>query len=80
MTCDQYPKNFTRWGYALNEWDCTRNDNENLVNEYLNKSNLEGFEGARVKVVKNRGELNDLNIDETDYLLGKILFNHFVHS
>ena len=49
-------------------------DNQNLVKEYLNKSQLEGFEGARVKVVKDRGQLTNINIDETDYLLGKFFF------
>ena len=49
-------------------------DNQNLVKEYLNKSQLEGFEGARVKVVKDRGQLTSINIDETDYLLGKFFF------
>jgi hypothetical protein len=70
-------KKYNRWGYSEEEWkDCIRKDNRNLVNEYLNKSKLPGFEGARAKVVKNRGELNSTNIAETDYLLGKffILF------
>lgn len=78
-------KKYDRWGYSEEEWkDCERQDYRNLVNEYLNKSQHPGFEGARVKVVKNRGELNSTNIAETDYLLGEFfilfIFNDLVQS
>ena len=53
-------------------WDCLRKDNLNLIKDFLKKPEIPEFKGTTAKVVENRGELNAINVDEVDYLLGNL--------
>jgi hypothetical protein len=53
----------------------------NLIDEYLNRpinTNLTFFENAKLKYVEDRGQLNAVNVAETDYLLGNLKNFHLV--
>ena len=65
------------WDYTTVNWDCLRKDNLNLIDEFLKKPELPEFKGTKAKVVENRGELNAINVDEVDYLLGNFYSFHF---
>jgi hypothetical protein len=70
------PHNY-RWNFTDDTWSCRREDEMNLINEYLNRptnTNLTFFENAKLKYVEDRGQLNAVNAAETDYLLGN--FKH----
>ena len=54
---------YSRWNYSTVDWKCLRKDNLNLLQEFLKKPNS--------KYVENRGELFDVKLNETDFLLGK---------
>lgn len=51
-----------------NPWNCQRNDGRNLIEEY--KKDKES-RGLKYGVVSNNKELQSLNYNETDYLIGR---------
>jgi hypothetical protein len=53
----------------------------NLIDDYLNRptnTNLTFFENAKLKYVEDRGQLNAVNVAETEYLLGNLKFFNLV--
>lgn len=54
-------------------WDCLRKDNMNLLNDFMAKNtSVPGFENSKGAFVRNRGELNEVDVSKVDYLLGKV--------
>lgn len=53
----------------LSSWACSRSDGRNLIQEY--QKNKEERK-LRYSVVSNNRELNEIDFDNTDYLLGEI--------
>jgi hypothetical protein len=65
---------FNRWDYSQDDWECRRDDEQNLIDQFLNKSvHVPGFEGTKGFLAQNRGDLLNLDFDKTDYLLGNYL-------
>lgn len=52
----------------LDTWGCIRRDGRNLIDSYRQDKEERGL---RYNVVQNNRDLRDLNVNETDYLLGK---------
>ena len=58
------PRTELRWDYDSDEWNCTRWDGRNLINEW--KGNHSG--GV---YIENKTELMNIDIDHTDSVLGE---------
>lgn len=52
----------------IDKWSCTATDGRNLINDWQNDKREREL---RYAVVENTEQLNDLNVEDTDYLLGK---------
>ena len=52
----------------ISSWACSRSDGRNLIQEY--KKDKEDRK-LRYSVVSNNRELKEVDVDNTDYLLGK---------
>ena len=60
-----------RFDYDNDNWHCWRNDTLDLIGEFLERNKTEPeFKGTTAKLVKNKKELLDLDVDKTDYLMG----------
>lgn len=53
-----------------NPWNCQRHDGRNLIETY--KKDKES-RGLKYSVAYNNSELQNVNYNETDYLIGNIL-------
>lgn len=53
-----------------NPWGCNRRDGQNLFETYREDKIKRGLKHS---IVTNNKELRDLDVDNTDYLLGNIL-------
>ena len=60
---------------------CERLDGENLVEKFLRKNEtVPGFQKMKGKMVRNRDELLNLDISDTDYLLGLFSDGHMQYE
>lgn len=57
---------------STSPWTCYRQDGRNLIEQYKTDKETRGLKHS---VVMNNQELRELNVNETDYLLGKL--THF---
>lgn len=57
----------------LDTWSCRRNDGRDLIEEYIKDKEAREL---KYSVIKNNEELNNLNIKNTDYLLGIFANSH----
>lgn len=53
----------------LDTWSCRRQDGKNLINSYIQDKQSRGL---KYSYTRNNQELRNLNVDDTDYLLGEI--------
>lgn len=51
----------------IDKWSCHAADGRNLINDWQNDKRERHLRSA---VVENNEQLNNLNVDDTDYLLG----------
>ena len=72
MPCNNYVcLPFSRFDYDTDDWDCWRNDTLDLISDFLNRSKTHTeYENTVAKLVKNKKELMDLDVENTDYLMG----------
>jgi len=60
-----------KFDYDTDDWDCWRNDTLDLISDFLNRSKTHTeYENTVAKLVKNKKELMDLDVENTDYLMG----------
>ena len=65
---------FSRVDYDTDDWDCWRNDTLDLISDFLNRSKTHTeYENTVAKLVKNKKELMDLDVENTDYLMGGLV-------
>ena len=57
-------------------------DNLNLIYDFENRTHDSDpeFKGKTFKVVENRGDLNSIDVNEVDYLLGTIQQSYLILS
>lgn len=61
----------TRWDYEDDDWECRREDQLNLMQEFLNKSALvPGFQDTTGVEVENVQQLRNVSVENIDYILG----------
>ena len=61
------------WDYGSNEWDCYREDKQNLIDKWLQeKEEL----GENAQLVKRNDELHMVDASTVDYLLGLFGVTH----
>ena len=61
------PRTETRWDYDSDEWNCTRWDRRNLIEEWKGNHTNGVF-------IENKTELMNLDMDNNDNVLGKKSF------
>ena len=58
------------YNYEDDDWDCRRKDGANLIEEWLKKK------GKYSKFVDNAHDLNEINVEDTEYLFGLFSESH----
>jgi alkaline phosphatase len=53
-----------------------REDNRNLINEWINKRNESGLNSSAYQYVNTRGKLMEINFDQIEYLFGLFNYDH----
>ncbi|XP_050344281.1 alkaline phosphatase-like [Nymphalis io] len=64
-------------GDPTSTWGCSRADGRDLIQEYRNNKQSRGL---KYSVVSNNRELQNLNVNETDYLLGIFANAHLAYD
>lgn len=59
----------------IDSWGCDRRDGRNLLKTYIEDKTKRGLKHS---IVKNNKELQDLDIDNTDYLFGNSLYCFYI--
>ena len=67
----QYGDDKLGFDYDTDHWNCWRNDSLDLIHEFLTRNKTKDyFKNTVARLVTNKKQLKDLDIDSTDYLMG----------